>query len=315
MNVSDPARPLAGEAYPISVIVPTYNRLDSLKVCLEHLENQTTQEFEVIVVDDGSTDATPQWMESYQAQGRLRLRYARQQNAGPARARNVAVAMSRAPVCLMIGDDILLLPDCVQNHGALHERRRGLQVAAVGLTSWCDTGQTITPFMRWLDESGLQFGYTDLQRGVAPCWHHFYTSNLSVKTETLRRFRFNEAFRKAATEDLELGYRIDRALGLELVFLPNASARHLHPTSFLQCCRRMQGVGEGMRLFHQISPELKGPESEGIKKRVRNLLLSAPWLLSLVTRTGDLLTRIWCPNPVMRLALKFHHALGYWEGQ
>ena len=310
MNVSGPERDSPEEACPISVIVPTYNRLDSLKICLEHLEDQTTRNFEVIVVDDGSTDSTRAWMDAYQAQGRLRLRYVFQQNAGPARARNVAIAMSRAPVCLMIGDDILVSRDFVQNHLALHESRPELQVAALGLTTWCDTRQSVTPFMRWLDESGMQFAYTDLQKGGAPSWRHFYTSNLSVKTETLRRFPFNEVFRKAATEDLELGYRIDRALDLELIFLPNASAKHLHPTSFLQSCRRMRGVGEGMRIFHQIRPELKGATSES-RERMKNLVLGAGWLVAFVTAAGDRLTRFWCPNPLMRLALKFHYALGY----
>jgi GT2 family glycosyltransferase len=296
------------QSFAISVIVPTYNRLESLLVCLEHLERQSWKNFEVIVVDDGSTDETPQRMELFERQTELSLRYIRQENYGPARARNVAISLARSPVCVMIGDDILVPPTFVKSHLAVHEVRPELQVAAIGLTQWCESRQTVTRFMRWLDESGMQFGYRDLQAGVQTSWHHFYTSNLSVKTETLRRFPFNETFRKAATEDLELGYRIQTQLGLELIFLPEASAQHLHPTSFLQSCRRMRGVGESMRIFHQLWPELKRPSSGGV---LRTLLLKNSWILPSLTRLGDLLTHFWCPNPVMRIALKFHYALGY----
>ena len=301
------------QAYLISIVVPTYNRLNSLKLCLEQLEAQTASDFEVIVVDDGSTDGTECWMREYESQQRLRLRYVRQPNSGPARARNVAIALSRAPICLMIGDDILADPQLVATHVALHQGRPQPQVAAIGLTTWCDQRQTITRFMRWLDESGLQFGYTDLQSGVTPCWHHFYTSNLSVKTDTVRRFPFDETFRKAATEDLELGYRIEREFGLEMVFLPDATAKHLHPTTFLQSCQRMRGVGEAMKIFHQLRPELKSPQAGPIKLFLRAFLLKTSWALPLLTRVSNWLTRFWCPNPTMRLALKFHYGLGYWQ--
>ena len=296
----------------ISVILPTYNRVDALLVCLEHLGNQTRDDFEVIVVDDGSGDLTEQHMQKFSLKTSLNLRYVRQENQGPAKARNVGISMARSPVCLIIGDDILASPRFVEAHLAVHEHRPELHVAAVGLTEWSDERQTVTKFMRWLDESGLQFGYRDLQAGVRPCWHHFYTSNLSVKTETLRRFPFNEVFRKAATEDLELGYRIEKEFGLDLVFVPLAMAHHLHPTTFLQACRRMRGVGESMRIFHQIWPELK--ESSSSDNRFRALILRNHWLLRPVTWIGNVLTRFWCPNPVMRAALKLHFGFGYSHG-
>jgi glycosyltransferase involved in cell wall biosynthesis len=310
------AAPIGGailtDNYAISVIVPTYNRLDSLILCLEHLSSQSRQDFEIIVVDDGSTDGTQQYMEALTPHDWSNLRYVRQENSGPARARNVAISMARSPVCLMIGDDILVSPTFVATHLALHEHRPEPQVAAVGLTRWCESRQTVTRFMHWLDESGMQFGYKDLQAGVHPCWHHFYTSNLSLKTATLRQFPFNETFRKAATEDLELGYRIETQFGMEMIFLPEATASHLHPTTFLQSCKRMRGVGESMRIFHQIAPELKRkPESEG-NQPLRSLVLRNDWVLKPITWLGDILTRFWCPNPVMRLALKFHYGMGYW---
>jgi glycosyltransferase involved in cell wall biosynthesis len=281
------------------------------------LERQIFPDFEVLVVDDGSTDATPRVLKEYQEQTRLHLRFVRQENGGPACARNRAIANLDAPVCLMIGDDIFAAPDLILRHLELHRQRRELNVAGLGYTQWSDTGQTITPFMRWLDESGVQFAYADLVRGVRPDWKHFYTSNISLKTQLLRENPFNEAFTKAATEDLELGYRLEKQRNLELVFLPDAVAQHLHPTSFRQACRRMINVGQSTRLFSELWPSsniaIKDLTSNGStwRRRIRDFLIDHRWALSSMTLIADLVTDLWCPNPLMRDTLRCYYALGY----
>ena len=199
---------MSNRSHPIGVVVPTYNRPDVLRLCLRHLERQTWTDFEVVVVDDGSSPATREAVEAHAAAGPLALRFVRQENSGPARARNLAVSLLRSEVCLLIGDDILAHPELVERHLALHRRDPRPHVAGLGWTRWSESGQTVTPFMRWLDADGLQFAYGDLLRGAAPTWRHFYTSNLSLKTGQLRKHPFNESFRKAAMEDMELAYRM-----------------------------------------------------------------------------------------------------------
>ena len=168
--------------YPIGVIIPTYNRSEILLSCIRHLERQTWTDFEVIIVDDGSTDFTPRLLEEYQRRTPLHLHCIRQDNSKQARARNTAISALHAPVCLMIGDDIFASPDLVSRHLELHRQRPEIQVAGLGLTRWSESGQTVTKFMRWLDESGERL-YNDLLRGVRPDWKHFYTGNLSLKTQ------------------------------------------------------------------------------------------------------------------------------------
>ena len=316
-SVPSSSAPAIQNRYPIGVVIPTFNRVETLRHCLGCFEKQTWTDFEVIVVDDGSTDSTPEFLEQYSKNTPLCFSFRVQENGGPARARNAAIAALRAPVCLMIGDDIFAAPDLVLQHLELHRQRPELQVAGLGLTRWSDSGQTITPFMRWLDESGIQFSYGDLARGVHPDWKHFYTSNLSLKTRILRENPFNEAFNKAATEDLELGYRLEKLCNLELVFLPDALAHHLHPTSFRQACRRMTNVGRSIRLFNELWPDsplaIKDsvPDRVTFRRRIRDFLLSHPWALSSFTLVADFITRFWCPNPVMRDALSCYYTLGY----
>ena len=296
---------------PVCIVIPTYNRAPALDICLKHLEKQSWTDFEVIVVDDGSTDSTPQQMKQYLSSGSLRLRYFRQKNSGPARARNHAISLAQSPICLIIGDDIFATPDFVKTHLQFHQEHPAMQVACLGLTRWSESGQTVTPFMRWLDEGGMQFSYHDLLRGVSPDWKHFYTSNISLKTEFLRKNPFNETFAKAAAEDLELGYRLEVQHGLEITFLPQALAYHLHPTSFRQACRRMYGVGISMRQFHELWPEHLPITNNSLLRKIKGLLLRNRWLVSPLIPFVSGLTRFWCPNPLMRQLLAYHFAAGY----
>ncbi len=301
----------------IGIIIPTCNRSSALVSCLQHLERQSCSDFEVVVVDDGSTDDTLERLDEYRKNSPLQLRVIRQENSGPARARNQAIAQLRSPICLMIGDDIFASPEFVHSHLIAHEKKPQKQLAVVGLTRWSDSGQTVTPFMRWLEDSGVQFSYKDLLEGAKPDWKHFYTSNLSVKTELLREFPFNESFRKAAAEDIELGYRIHRSCGLEVEFQPEALAHHLHPTDFRQACRRNITVGASMRLFDELWPDA-WPANRSLfspaRRLVRDLFVKNPRLLQILTTLAETATSLHCPNPLMRNALICYYRLGYVGG-
>ena len=298
--------------YPIGVIIPTYNRSEVLLSCLRHLERQTMTDFEVVIVDDGSTDSTPQLLEEFQRYTPLHLRCIRQNNGGRSRARNVAISALQTPVCLMIGNDIFASPDLVSRHLELHKQRSGMQVAGLGLTRWSESGQTVTNFMRWLDEGGVQFAYHDLQRGVAPNWKHFYTSNLSLKTQLLQENPFDESFTTYGVEDIELGYRLERRCNLEVVFIPDAIADHLHPTCFRQACVRTYDIGASMRIFHELWPDSPSANRNSpLRCGLRTLMGKARWLLPPLTILADFVTRAWCPNPLMRAALRYHGVLGY----
>jgi glycosyltransferase involved in cell wall biosynthesis len=300
----------------VCFIIPTCNRVDALPICLEHLELQTFANFEVIVVDDGSTDATPEFIERFVASTKLRIRAIRQENSGPARARNRAVALTDAPISIIIGDDILCSPQFCATHVDFHRRNPEVRAVGLGLTVWSSSLQTVTPFMRWMDESGAQFAYHDLMRGERPEWRHFYTSNLSLKTQLLRENPFNERFTKACwmMEDMELGYRLEQRDMLRLVLLPEALAEHFHPTDFRKACKRAYAAGLSSRVFRDLWP-LRDVGRHGIIHRFARELLSAnAWLLPPVTALTEMATRVWCPNPLLKPVLAWHTAVARRRG-
>jgi glycosyltransferase involved in cell wall biosynthesis len=281
---------------PLGIVIPTHNRCAVLLECLAHLENQTFKDFEVVIVDDGSSDSTAEKLAAYQGRSPLCIRYVYQANSGPAKARNVGISLLSSPICLMLGDDIFASPTLLEMHLQFHQENPEIKVAGLGLIRWSASGQEVTPFMRWLDEADLQFSYPRLLAGAKPGWGEFFTSNLSVKTELLRRFTFNEAFPYAAMEDMELAYRIHTRFGLEVRFLPQAVAEHLHPTTFRQACRRMVRVGYSFGVFYELWPEQKPPRVTGWRQAMINGLSRRPRLLSVLTGAVSLLTEIVCPN-------------------
>jgi len=100
----------------ISVIIPTFNRAEQLRLCLDSLSRQTAapETFEVVVVDDGSTDGTEEMLRTYGAPFPLRVE--QQANRGPGAARNRGIELAAGAFCLFMDDDILADPQFVSEH-------------------------------------------------------------------------------------------------------------------------------------------------------------------------------------------------------
>ncbi|MHC1699612.1 MAG: glycosyltransferase family 2 protein [Humidesulfovibrio sp.] len=113
----------------VSVIVPTYNRADLLPETLASVLGQTLSEIEVIVVDDGSTDATASVVAGM---ADSRLRYLRNQRTGlPAAGRNAGIRAARAGLLAFVDSDDLWLPEKL-------ERQKGY-LAEHPEVQWCFT--------------------------------------------------------------------------------------------------------------------------------------------------------------------------------
>lgn len=97
----------------ITIITPTYNRVDLLPRLYESLLKQTNQDFEWLVVDDGSTDNTEQLMRQYCQENEIRVSYERQANAGKHTALNRGIARIRSELTFIVDSDDYLPQDAV----------------------------------------------------------------------------------------------------------------------------------------------------------------------------------------------------------
>lgn len=237
-----------------SVIIPTYNRRDVLPEVLAALEAQEgAPAFEVVVVDDGSTDGTGDWLR--QRSFRVPAEVLSQPNRGPAAARNLGVRTARGERVAFLGDDTVPSPGWLAAHArACRSYPEEPLLAAIGYTGW-HPRMRLNPFLRYINDYGLQFGYALIDRPDDVPFNFFYTSNLSLPRQALLDEPFDLGFPYPAWEDIEVSYRLDRR-GMRLVYLPEARVAHDHPTTLERFCQRQEKAGYCAVVFYCRHPEL-----------------------------------------------------------
>lgn len=122
---------LRGEPPLVTVLVPTHNRAHYLAVAIESVLLQTHAKFELIIVDDGSTDNTENVVDGYQDP---RIRYIYQQNSGRSAARNLGISLARGDYIAFLDDDDLFEPDKLQRQVQYMEAEPTIDLVASGAT-------------------------------------------------------------------------------------------------------------------------------------------------------------------------------------
>jgi hypothetical protein len=205
--------PTAGPVPRISVIIPTYNDAAILRDALARLTDQTLppDAYEIIVVDDGSTDATPEVVRTAGG-GPVRMRVVRfDANRGRAAARNAGIRAAEAPLVVFVDSDILVRRRFLHHHLAMHEAadRPVLGRGPVILIPTRDVPAR-DPIAR-----------------MSPAF--LDTANASLPRQVLLDVgMFDEGFRVYGWEDFDLGLRLE-ARGVRRVFDAGAIAYHVQP--------------------------------------------------------------------------------------
>jgi GT2 family glycosyltransferase len=212
----------------VSVVMPTYNRVDQLRAALEGLAAQQglDEPVEVIVVSDGSTDGTDEYLTSSAVP--LPVVALTQPNAGPAAARNRGIDVARGPLVLFVDDDTVAEPGLTAAHLRRHAGPDDDLVVIGPMLTPAD--HDISPWVRW-EQDMLTKQYDAMRDGVYEATaRQFYTGNASVaRRHLLEVGGFDPTFRRA--EDVELAYRLaDR--GLCFAFEPTAVVHHYAERSF-----------------------------------------------------------------------------------
>lgn len=214
----------------ISVVVPARNAGQTIGACLESLlaQSEPRERYEVIVVDDGSTDDTRQVVQRYA------VTLLDQPHEGPAAARNRGVAASKGQVALFTDADCVPAPDWI------YEMARPFQDQ---------------------DVIGVKGAYRTRQRGILP---RFVQCEYEERYERMAKLRqidfidtysagyrrqiflaeggFDTAYPNASVEDQEFSFRLAER-GYKMVFNPRAVVYHRHPETLMAYFRRKFNIG------------------------------------------------------------------------
>jgi glycosyltransferase involved in cell wall biosynthesis len=214
----------------ISVVVPTYNRQDNLKRTLDGLSIQTfltefPSQMEVVVVSDGSTDGTADFVPEYAKTAPYALNFVQQENGGPSRARNRGITEATGEVIIFIDDDVEPTPDLVLRHWSHHAQ--DAKIAVVAPMVQADDRRWKEPVWVAWEHTMLEKQYYMLRskqwETVGP--HHFYSGNASVRREHLNAVNgFDICFTRQ--EDVELAQRLEAQCGVHFAYDDEAKGMH-----------------------------------------------------------------------------------------
>jgi glycosyltransferase involved in cell wall biosynthesis len=219
----------------LSVVVATYQRVESLRVTLDRLRDQTLgkDKYEVIVVDDGSPDHTAAMVSAYIRTGSLPLGYLRHESRGPGFTGNRGIREARGPWVLLLCGDMQPAPDTLAVHFQTHEQNPAAHIAVAGkVVQAPDLPDTV--FHRHWDP----FRYKALDGRAELTYLNFCGCHVSFKKQFMLDHGMFLERPVPSHEDIEAGWRLSRQGGMRLLYRPDALAYHYHPETIDSACRR-----------------------------------------------------------------------------
>jgi len=189
----------------VSVIIPTFNRCAMLREAIDSVLAQSTPAFELIVIDDGSTDGTAEHLARLAET--IRIKIERIEHRGPAAARNRGVAIARAPLIAFLDSDDLWSPAKLERQIAFMRDNPGCAISQTR-EIWIRNGRRVNPGYRHRKRAGDIF--VDSLRTCL-----IGMSSVMIRTDLFRSSGgFDEHMAAAEDYDLWLRILIDHEAGL-----------------------------------------------------------------------------------------------------
>ena len=237
----------------LSVVIPTYNRIDTLREVLPSLLRQTlaADEYEIVLADSRSSDGTDAYVAQLAGSTATAIRHLPGDYTGRASARNAGIAAAAAPLVLFTDADIIASPDLLERHSADHAAA-AQRIAVVG----CELQvKSLEDYRRQRDQPQTRKPLHPPGRRTLS-WLYFLTGNASVRRDDLIAVGgFDEDFTGYGHEDLELGYRLQKA-GVELHYDARAINYHWHPVSYEEQKGKMELAGMSTVRFYRKHRDL-----------------------------------------------------------
>ena len=212
----------------VSVVIPMYNAQKTIEKSLAALEKQTFRDFEVVIVDDGSTDKSPDIVKSYKM--RMHLKLLKQKNSGPAKARNLGAKEASGNIVVFTDSD------CVPREDWLSEMIAPFEDASVaGVQGTYETLNRDKLVARYV---GYEIAYRHEQMNMRKDIDFIGTVSAAYRKNLFwEAGGFDVSFLTSSGEDPDLSYRM-KAKGYRMVCNPRAVVAHPHPETLYKFLRQ-----------------------------------------------------------------------------
>ncbi len=235
----------------ISVIIPTYNRKDELETLLHSLSTQTfpANHCEIIVVDDGSTDGTPEWFLEHKDRFNLPISFFAQVRGGPGAARNAGMEKAKGDLFAFTDTDCIAQPEWLTS---LIKPFSSEKVGAVGGSEIInDNDPLLMRCFHYLMTAPLTTGGLRGKRGKRLANFYPRTFNMAISREVYQETGgFKPLFQ---AEDIELSYRIKQK-GFKLVYEASARVYHKRRSTVAQFVRQLFNMGKARVTLARLHP-------------------------------------------------------------
>jgi len=282
----------------ISVVIPTYNRRELLARTLAtvFVQDFPPEEYEIVVVVDGSTDATAEFLRTLKTDRRMRV-VTCPRNLGQAAARNSAIRIAQGDLILFVDDDLLCDRSLLKEHAAAHEEAESLVVSGHVLTA-SDSPSTLTTDRL----AKVRRSYPVRVRGEISWQECNGAANISVPRALLLACGgFDEGLFRMS-EDVDLVLRLHR-MGASFYYQPGAIASQVYKKSHRQLVDDAAWAGRNLVILCRKQPDYRpysGLATLGrgswLKRQIRQLgariPLSPEPLLELLFRAAERLRRV-----------------------
>lgn len=283
----------------ISIVMTVFNNCECIVEAVESFLDQTISQnmYELIVIDDGSSDDTYKILSDLVVKYNFKL--VTQKNSGVSRARNNGVSYTNYPIIFFTQGDIIAAENVIEIHTEFHDQNSLDVDALVGNITWYPKLE-VTPFMRWLEHGGPQFAFDRLVSGEIADHLSFYTPHVSMKKSFFERAGgFDETFAVSegitAYEDTEFAWRLTK-MGMRLFYDARAQVFHFHRKSLQSVLRRRYYEGAISVKLHQRHPDftfnlgkktaLTTYFSDTQRTQLSSLLLH-PWVMKMLTKVAE----------------------------
>ncbi len=235
----------------ISIIIPAYNSRKTIAQTVESCLSQTYESghFQIIVVDDGSTDNTADIIKKYS------VKYIYQNNSGPAAARNAGWKAASGRIICFTDSDCVPEKDWVSK---IANKYTSEDIGAVGGSYDIQNKQSL--LAKCIHEEIVQKHSVTSEQT-----NYLGSFNVSYRKTVLEKVGgFDTSFKQASGEDNDLAYRVKKA-GYNLIFDKNIKVGHYHQTKLLKYMKEQYRHGYWRMKLYRIHPDMtKGDSYAGI---------------------------------------------------